>query len=99
MMDDLISREALRDALTALKGVGKAYVWDPEKVLEALEKAPSAVVRCVECVHYCQVDSSGGRGNGPWGSCRKLGTTWKAIYGDDFCSYGERRQDDGKAAD
>ena len=87
MMDDLISREALYAALTSLRGVGGCYVWDPEKVLAAVEKAPSAVVRCVECKYsygnkYCT--------NEQW---KDDGGT-VTIEADDFCSYGERRVED-----
>lgn len=84
-MDDLISREALRDALEALSGVGGIYLWDPEKVLEAVEKAPGAVVRCQECKH-CRLASWGER------YCiRDKYVEWTDLQEDSFCSFGERR--------
>lgn len=84
MQNDLISREALRYALERCVGVGGIYYFDPDKVFEAVEKAPGAVVRCKDCKYsyynkYCT--------NEQW---KDNGAT-VTIEADDFCSYGERK--------
>lgn len=50
------------------------------------------IVHCKDCKHYHKVGETGGKNNGTWGQCRALGTTWKSLYPDDFCSYGERKE-------
>lgn len=96
-MDDLISRKALHDALTALKGVGGCYLWDPEKVLAAVEKAPSAVVRCEEC-KYWEADGKDGEPccRHPDQDCEFCSDCWLSTEPDGFCYRGERRAEDGK---
>lgn len=57
------------------------YVVECAPIVDAVE-----VVRCKDCKHYCPVyaDTMGGR------DCLLLKTITKA---DDYCSYGERREE------
>ena len=41
-MDDLICREDVLDSLRKLRGVGGMYLWDPEAVMDAIEKVPES---------------------------------------------------------
>lgn len=61
MIDDLIRREDVWDALNNLHGVGGIYLWDPEKVLEVIEKAPRVGVMCEDCEYdgRCSIQDAG----------------------------------------
>ncbi len=86
MQNDLISRSALKKDL-----LNRSFF--PSIVKAALEKAPAVdaveVVRCKNCKQWSRfvgvVDS-------PNGYCFYHSTEMNCF---DFCSYGERRADDG----
>ena len=84
-MDDLISREALKEAVRTLSGPQGIFVLTPAEILEAIEKAPSGVVRCEECKHWRESDVLL---NPELNLCvRCLMNT----RGDFFCAHGERK--------
>lgn len=107
MANDLISREAaLEAARTGLKNfVG--IQWTPENrhfvpkvvhgVRDALQNVPAIdaveVVRCKDCKFY------EAHRNRPGGYCwhweYEEGMSPNVVEDDDFCSYGERRADNG----
>lgn len=59
----------------------------------AIEKLPAAdvmqVLRCKDCVHWDDDPDTYGADDGPKGKCMKSFETMRA---DDFCSYGERKE-------
>lgn len=112
MQNDLISRSALIkkcNELSAIEWNQKAapVSWADayEHFADETENAPGVdavkVVRCKECKHYhkkqgwCDEHSSFIDDRGvkchPWES-----NEWRMFDANDFCSYGERRGDDGK---
>ena len=89
MENDLISRSALKKDL-----LDRSFF--PVIVKNALENTPAVdaveVVRCKDCKH-CFFDLSGR----DYHICMKNGfLSMNRVKEDDFCSYGERRTDDGK---
>jgi hypothetical protein len=68
-----------------------------DRIIDEIDNAPDVeVVRCKDCKHWHEetgwcyhhshfVDTNGGFCH-PWES-----TDWKMLNADDFCSYGERR--------
>lgn len=94
MSEDLISREAVIDALNELSGVGGIYLFDPEKVFEAVGSVPSGVVRCVECRFWSQDADDSGLCVVDIPPVDMPDVDGVRRLGFDFCSYGE-----GKAAE
>lgn len=105
MQNDLISRSALRRHIIAFAtGCHTAYLTI-ENIVMMINQADTVdaveVVRCKDCEHWhkgtdwCSCHSHfitpDGAACHPWESAN-----WKMFEGDDFCSYGERRTDDGK---
>ena len=97
-MSDLISRSALLERIAKLATqsklclCGAGVVVDGVRLCTLIDSAPAVdaveVVRCAECVYW--QDNNGGY---PHEDCRwGKGETPDA---DDFCSYGERKGDDG----
>ena len=94
-MNDLISRSALMDRLTAVE---KSMNWDDQSrsVLDAfakfINKAPAVdaveVVRCADCDHYENEECVN-----PYIWTSDGAHIWPEP--DHFCSYGERRNGDG----
>ena len=95
-MADLISRQALLDDIKAAKEHGGMGAVVADTLTRYVKRqAPSAdvtpVVRCKDCKHRGKM----------WGAfgiayyCRndKSGLTQMLDYENDFCSYGERRDD------
>lgn len=88
MQNDLISRSALKKDL-----LDRSFF--PAIVKAALENAPAVdaveVVRCKDCKHFYDTHIN------PAHSCKRGGTqVWDVSFTpDDFCSYGERKADDG----
>lgn len=85
MMDDLISRKAMREAMyhEAMEKDSDEQKWDGgcwirykmfERVIESLPSA-EPVIRCKDCEHD--------------GYCRRL----SSRTSDDYCSHAERRTD------
>lgn len=110
MQNDLISRSALleewKNKLSQMgKWIDGGAPVDFRLVIAELENAPAVdaveVVRCKDCEHWhegtgwCSCHSHfitpDGAACHPWESAN-----WKMFEGDDFCSYGKRRADDGK---
>lgn len=48
------------------------------------------VVRCKECVHWDDDPDTYGADDGPKGKCMK---SFETMCADDFCSYGERKDE------
>ena len=87
--NDLISRSALKNDL-----LDRSFF--PVIVKNAIENAPAVdaveVVRCKDC-KYCFFDLSGRA----YHLCMRHGVTARyRVQSEDFCSYAERRTDDGK---
>ena len=59
------------------------------KSLPAADVAP--VVRCRECKKWDADPDSYGKNDGPKGKCMK---SFEETYDNDFCSYGQRKEDD-----
>ena len=94
-MDDLISRSALLERL-AFKRMGSMQrntYPGLESAIAQVKKAPAvdavAVVRCKDCKH-----SYKGSPHGLMCECPVGGQNTSLLGGDDFCSCGERRNDD-----
>ena len=64
------------------------YVVDKSDIDNALTIDAVPVVRCKDCVNYCGFDHCKN------GICDVDSVSKRAVYPDDFCSYGERRSDD-----
>ena len=56
--------------------------------MHAADVAP--VVRCKDCVHWDDDPDTYGADYGPKGKCMK---SFETMCADDFCSYGERKED------
>ena len=87
MDNDLISRSALKKTL-----FDRSFY--PAIVKNALENAPAVdavpVVRCKDCYYYEQLPYAP-----ELGKLCVLSATWRVpMKEDDFCSCGERREDD-----
>lgn len=97
MQNDLISRSALIDQLERLAAHEDA--WRQSCILgivRTIDNAPAVdaveVVRR-KCCKHCFLDLSGR----DYHLCMKNGfLSRNRVQEDDFCSYGERRTDDGK---
>lgn len=48
------------------------------------------VVRCKDCVHWNDDPDTYGADDGPKGKCMK---SFETMYADDFCNYGERKDE------
>lgn len=97
---DLIFRDEAVDAMLM-----QPNTPTPSVIRRVLRQVPAAdaveVVRCKDCEHWhegtgwCSCHSHfitpDGAACHPWESAN-----WKMFSEDDFCSYGERRADDGK---
>ena len=92
MTNDLISRSDLWTDIMMLPHNGD--IISSEEVEEAIVEAPAVdavpVVRCKDCKHFYDTHIN------PAHSCKRGGTqVWDVSFTpDDFCSYGERRDDD-----
>lgn len=68
--------------------------WTSSQIVTLLENAPTIdavpVVRCRECKRWDADPDSYGKDDGPKGKCLK---TFEETYPDDFCSYGQRKDD------
>lgn len=66
----------------------------PEEFAEYLYELPTAdvvpVVRCKNCVHWDDDPDTYGADSGPKGKCMK---SFETMCADDFCSYGERKDE------
>lgn len=51
---------------------------------------PEIVARCKDCVHWDDDPDTYGADCGPKGKCMKL---FETMCADDFCSYGERKDE------
>ena len=67
--------------------LGSGFDVGVDYVMQFIEDAPSIdLVRCAECKHWC-------KGDDVYGICYRCPNTRQMRY-DDFCSYGERREDE-----
>ena len=73
-------------------GRDKYDAWD--EIIDALENVSNAdvapVVRCENCVHWDDDPDTYGADSGPKGKCMK---SFETMCADDFCSYGERKDE------
>ncbi len=86
-MAEYIEREAVIDLIT------RRYE-NPEICTQEINSIPAAdvapVVRCKDCVHWDDDPDTYGADYGPKGKCMK---SFETMCADDFCSYGERKED------
>lgn len=70
----------------------KAYGYDAIEILTEIEYAPEAdvveVVRCKDCGYY-----ENGKDYAPY--CNNVMNLFEEMKPTDYCSYGERREDNG----
>ena len=89
-MDDLISRQALRDAMyhEAFETDTEMQRWDSgcwiryklfENVIDNLPSAEPKIIRCKDCMHNGSYDTD-------------CPIDWN---GKEYCSFAERREDEG----
>lgn len=78
---------------------------DGLEIIEQLKKEGKlvAVVRCKDCKYYKPMQELNGDGNVTFtydnGACtrgRECHREWEAVTGEDYCSKGERKEDNGK---
>lgn len=88
-MSDLISRSAL------LARYDRIHVGAPGAARKMIEEAPTIdavpVVRCKDCKHW----SRNVHVNKEHGLCRTLSFIGITMHENDFCSRGERKNDNG----
>ena len=88
MTEELISRQAAIEAIWD----GINYDIYTREVKEIIEQLPAAVIRCGECKHTYLCDNFGI--TSPWLMCKRhIGNVYK-VDEDDYCSWGERREDE-----
>ena len=94
-MDDLISRSALlKEGIRGkyLVGADGSIFIPVHCVRKYIKEAPAVdaviPVRCRDCKHFCPYE-----GEEHKGVCDELVGLESCVYEDDFCSYGERRDD------
>lgn len=82
IMPKLISADKLTHALREdLNIPGREFA----RVKRYIEEAEDELIRCKDCVNYCGFE------NCKNGICDVDSVSKRAVYPDDFCSYGERR--------
>lgn len=85
-MAEYIKREAVIDLIT------RRYE-NPEICTQEINSIPAAdvvpVVRCKNCEHSTETAGYDGRGL----FCAIWGREWQRVRPDDFCSYGERKDE------
>ena len=94
-MAEYIKREtAVKAANEWVSEACMAPVMRVSRLLDKLQKVPAAdvapVVRCEDCVHWDDDPDTYGADDGPKGKCMK---SFETMCADDFCSYGERKND------
>ena len=86
-VDELGVGRCSKDVLPA------AYCAGWNGLLGLIEKAPTVdaviVTRCKDCVNWDDDPDTYGADNGPKGKCMK---SFETTLSDDFCSYGERKE-------
>ena len=100
-MNDLISRQAARDAIRAstskYTGLMEMELYTDDDAVEAIEGVPSAepeIIRCKDCKHYNEYENGEkiiGEEEVHDGWCMR----WSGIENvnrHDYCSYGERAE-------
>ena len=90
MFDEYIKRSNIYDKIKSLNKVGGCAAYDCDDVENAIKDIPAAdaveVVRCRDCVHFVDI------GNGIRYCSRFSNEDFiHFVLGDNFCSYGERR--------
>ena len=95
MENDLISRSALGIGKCNTEAFeNKAYADGWNSAIAIIENAPAVdaveVVRCGECKHYRPQKPIISRNGNVKYCCR---SSYVKVKADDFCSYGERRND------
>ena len=91
-MSRYIDAEWLRSLYADFKDYGGRTDWETPvaNVLATIDDAPSIdLVRCKECKHHTSDDECI---HPHWDSAEL--SIYMAAYADDFCSYGERRNDE-----
>ena len=66
---------------------------DEDTILDLVDSIPTVdavpVVRCEKCKHWDSDPDTYGADDGPKGKCMK---SFETMCADDFCSYGERKE-------
>ena len=92
----LIDANALITNLRTFKGLGKMVA---ETLVRFVEKQPTVdaveVVRCRECKHWDEIEDTCGGGYCNHSCWVVLDAEPPIVNHTDFCSYGERRTDNG----
>ena len=78
------------DELRSEFGVSDSDIIAKETIDDAPTIDAVPVVRCRECKRWDADPDSYGKDDGPKGKCLK---TFEETYPDDFCSYGQRKDD------
>ena len=86
-MAEYIEREAVIDLITR-RYENQEICTQEINSIPAADVAP--VVRCKDCVHWDDDPDTYGADYGPKGKCMK---SFETMCADDFCSYGERKED------
>ena len=84
MSDDLISRKEAIELIERMK----PFHQDVDDIAEMIANMPPAqpeIIRCKDCVNHCYHEGI------PYCMAIDYGYGWKD---DDFCSHGERREED-----
>lgn len=68
---------------------GFSYSLVHDLIARAPEVDTVPVVRCKDCVHWDDDPDTYGADDGPKGKCMK---SFETMCADDFCSYGERKE-------
>ena len=88
-MAEYIKRE---DAIRVVNGKSSLAMTRSDLIdsINAIHSIDAVVVtRCKDCVHWDDDPDTYGADDGPKGKCMK---SFETMYADDFCSYGERKE-------
>lgn len=97
--DDLNDVNLKQEAITTIEHIAQ-YIDEDELLhhsrplalayLALTEDASAPVVRCKDCVRWDDDPDTYGTDCGPKGKCMK---SFETMYADDFCNYGERKDE------
>ena len=90
---EYIDRKKLLDKQKNIDGEPYVRLWD---VLMAPVEDVEPVVRCKVCKWFDEVVGKGSGKPCGYGACRRPLSMKSIIVADDFCSYGERKDNDRK---
>ena len=93
-MKEYIEREAVRNQILSWAVcINHPELLSKKDTMQCVDYVPAAdvveVVRCRECKRWDPEPDSYGKDGGPKGKCMK---SFEETYDDDFCSYGQRKE-------